>query len=106
MSVRYPGRLCELGVIDRHGPIGSSTMVSTATPAGTSNHAHERQADTMTDNSGSADAVVIERSFDAAVELIWAMWTDPKHFAAWYGPAGADHSRRKDGRACRGHAPR
>jgi len=43
----------------------------------------------MTDNSGSQDAVMIERSFDAPVDLIWQMWTDPEHFAAWYGPAGA-----------------
>ena len=43
----------------------------------------------MTDNSGSQDAVVIERSFDAPVDLIWQMWTDPEHFAAWYGPDGA-----------------
>jgi uncharacterized protein YndB with AHSA1/START domain len=43
----------------------------------------------MTDNSGSQDAVVIERSFDAPVDLIWRMWTDPEHFKAWYGPDGA-----------------
>jgi uncharacterized protein YndB with AHSA1/START domain len=43
----------------------------------------------VTNNSGSADAVVIERSFDAPVDLIWQMWTDPAHFAAWYGPDGA-----------------
>jgi uncharacterized protein YndB with AHSA1/START domain len=43
----------------------------------------------MTDQSGSQDAVVIERSFDAPVALIWQMWTDPEHFKAWYGPAGA-----------------
>ncbi len=43
----------------------------------------------MTDNSGSRHAVVIERSFDAPVDLIWQMWTDPEHFAAWYGPDGA-----------------
>lgn len=35
------------------------------------------------------DSVVIERTFDAPVELIWKMWTDPEHFAAWYGPTGA-----------------
>ena len=35
------------------------------------------------------DAVVIERSFDAPVELIWRMWTEPEHFRAWYGPGGA-----------------
>jgi len=35
------------------------------------------------------DSVMIERTFDAPVELIWKMWTDPEHFAAWYGPMGA-----------------
>lgn len=43
----------------------------------------------MTDNNASQDAVVIERNFDAPVDLIWKMWTDPEHFKAWYGPAGA-----------------
>ena len=43
----------------------------------------------MTDTKGSQDAVVIERSFDAPVGLIWQMWTDPHHFKAWYGPNGA-----------------
>ena len=43
----------------------------------------------MTHNDGSQDAVVIERSFDAPVDLIWQMWTDPEHFKAWYGPDGA-----------------
>jgi len=43
----------------------------------------------MTDSSGSQDAVTIERSFDAPPDLIWQMWTDPEHFAAWYGPDGA-----------------
>ena len=42
----------------------------------------------MTDNN-SRDAVVIERSFDAPVDFIWQMWTNPEHFAAWYGPDGA-----------------
>lgn len=43
----------------------------------------------MTDNDASNDAVVIERSFDAPVELIWRLWTDPEHFKVWYGPDGA-----------------
>ena len=43
----------------------------------------------MTENNGSQDALVIERSFDAPVDLIWQMWTDPEHFKAWYGPDGA-----------------
>ena len=43
----------------------------------------------MTEGIDSKDAVVIERNFDAPVDLIWQMWTDPDHFAAWYGPDGA-----------------
>jgi uncharacterized protein YndB with AHSA1/START domain len=34
-------------------------------------------------------AVVVERSFDEPVGVIWQMWTDPEHFKAWYGPVGA-----------------
>ncbi len=43
----------------------------------------------MADDSGSPDAVVIERTLDAPAELVWQMWTDPEHFKAWYGPDGA-----------------
>lgn len=39
----------------------------------------------MADN----DAVVIERVFDAPIDLIWRLWTEPEHFQAWYGPVGA-----------------
>ena len=42
----------------------------------------------MTENAGS-QAVVLERTFDAPVDLIWRMWTDSEHFKAWYGPNGA-----------------
>jgi uncharacterized protein YndB with AHSA1/START domain len=42
----------------------------------------------MSDNNISNDAVVIERVFDAPVDLIWQMWTDPEHFKNWYGPKG------------------
>lgn len=43
----------------------------------------------MTNDSQSTDAIVIERSFDAPIERVWAMWTDAEHFRAWYGPMGA-----------------
>ena len=42
----------------------------------------------MSDSTISKDAVVIERTFDAPVDLIWQMWTDPEHFKSWYGPKG------------------
>jgi uncharacterized protein YndB with AHSA1/START domain len=41
-------------------------------------------------NSGTyQDSVVLERVFDAPIDLVWRMWTDPMSFKAWYGPAGA-----------------
>ena len=33
--------------------------------------------------------VTIERIMDAPADRVWSMWTDPVHFAAWYGPPGA-----------------
>ncbi|MCI0709987.1 MAG: SRPBCC domain-containing protein [Chloroflexi bacterium] len=42
----------------------------------------------MSDNTISRDAIVIERTFDAPVDLIWQMWTQPEHFKQWYGPEG------------------
>jgi uncharacterized protein YndB with AHSA1/START domain len=43
----------------------------------------------MAESSTYQDAVVLERVFDAPIELVWKMWTDPVSFRAWYGPAGA-----------------
>jgi uncharacterized protein YndB with AHSA1/START domain len=40
-------------------------------------------ADTETED------VVVERTMDAPVDLVWLMWTVPEHFEAWYGPPGA-----------------
>ena len=41
------------------------------------------------ETTDSTDAVVIERTFDAPVDLVWRMWTDGDEFARWYGPSGA-----------------
>ena len=35
------------------------------------------------------DGVRIERTFPAAPSLIWTLWTQPEHFASWYGPEGS-----------------
>ncbi len=43
----------------------------------------------MTDSNSSSDSVVLERTLDAPQSLVWKMWTEPKHFKAWYGPQGA-----------------
>ncbi len=42
----------------------------------------------MSNSTISEDAVVVERILDAAVDLVWQMWTDPEHFKKWYGPMG------------------
>lgn len=42
----------------------------------------------MTKTSDMSNAVVIERIFDASIELIWQMWIQPEHFKQWYGPQG------------------
>lgn len=43
----------------------------------------------MTESNTSTKSVVIERTLDSPVSLVWKMWTDPEHFKAWYGPNGA-----------------
>lgn len=32
--------------------------------------------------------VKIQREFDAPIETVWSMWTDPELFKQWYGPMG------------------
>jgi uncharacterized protein YndB with AHSA1/START domain len=32
--------------------------------------------------------IVIDRTFDAPQDVVFDMWTDPKHLPAWYGPRG------------------
>jgi uncharacterized protein YndB with AHSA1/START domain len=42
----------------------------------------------MSKSTVPEDSVVIERTFDAPVDIIWQMWTQPEHFQKWYGPRG------------------
>lgn len=42
----------------------------------------------MSESNNSQDACVVERIFDAPVNVIWQMWTEPEHFKNWYGPRG------------------
>jgi len=32
--------------------------------------------------------LLITRKLDAPIELVWEVWTDPKHIANWWGPNG------------------
>jgi uncharacterized protein YndB with AHSA1/START domain len=40
-------------------------------------------------NQPTREAVVLERTLPVPPELVWPLWTEPTHFAAWYGPLGA-----------------
>lgn len=39
-------------------------------------------------NGMNENQVVVSRSFDAPLELLWKAWTEPEHFMRWYGPKG------------------
>ena len=32
--------------------------------------------------------LVITRTFDAPVALVWRAWSEPEHYSKWYGPEG------------------
>jgi uncharacterized protein YndB with AHSA1/START domain len=32
--------------------------------------------------------LLVSRTIDAPVDLVWEMWTDPKHITQWWGPDG------------------
>ncbi len=38
--------------------------------------------------SADMEWVRVERRFNAPIETVWAMWTDPDLFSRWYGPMG------------------
>ena len=40
----------------------------------------------MTDDRPRQRELVIDRVFNAPRELVFKMWTDPKHLAQWWGP--------------------
>lgn len=40
------------------------------------------------DLSASPDEIVLARTFDAPRDLVWEVWTDPKHVVQWWGPVG------------------
>jgi uncharacterized protein YndB with AHSA1/START domain len=42
----------------------------------------------MTENQDQYQGLVLTRVFDAPRELVFNVWTDPKHFGNWWGPEG------------------
>jgi uncharacterized protein YndB with AHSA1/START domain len=43
--------------------------------------------DTSTESQASRE-IVVTRVFDAPRDLVFQMWTDPKHIVQWWGPKG------------------
>lgn len=45
--------------------------------------------DRLAEYLSSTDKFVVNRSFDAPINMVFDMWTDPRHFSKWMGPAGS-----------------
>jgi uncharacterized protein YndB with AHSA1/START domain len=48
----------------------------------------DRLAEYLDHELTGKERFVINRSFDASIETMFAMWTDPKHFQRWLAPTG------------------
>ena len=44
--------------------------------------------DRLAEYLSPTDKFVINRSFDAPLNMMFEMWTDPKHFSQWLPPTG------------------
>lgn len=50
----------------------------------------DRCAEYLAQETAGKDVFVIHRSFDAPINLMFEMFTDPKHFSQWLAPTGFD----------------
>ena len=48
----------------------------------------DRLAEHLEQRSSGREIFVINRSFDAPLEVMFRMWTDPRHLSRWLAPAG------------------
>lgn len=53
------------------------------------NSTWDRFAEYLEKKSSQKEVFVLNRVFDAPVETLFEMWTDPKHFGKWMGPTGS-----------------
>ena len=54
------------------------------------NSTWDRLAEYLEKESSGKEKFVIARTFDAPLETMFEMWTDPKHFSQWLAPTGFD----------------
>lgn len=59
------------------------------------NSTWDRLAEYLEKETTHEDVFVINRSFDAPIERVYAMWTTPDHFAAWLPPTGSTMAFRR-----------
>jgi uncharacterized protein YndB with AHSA1/START domain len=52
------------------------------------NSTWDRLAEYLEKESTGKETFVINRTFDAPLDLMFQMWTDPKHFSQWLPPTG------------------
>src|SRR5262245_39520444 len=52
------------------------------------NSTWDRLAEYLEHESSGKEKFVINRSFDAPLDVMFQMWTDPNHFAKWLAPTG------------------
>lgn len=50
----------------------------------------DRLAEYLEKEASGKEKFVINRAFDAPLELMFEMWTNPKHFSQWLPPTGLD----------------
>lgn len=48
----------------------------------------DRLAEYLAKESSGKEQFVINRTFDAPLDIMFRMWTDPKHFSQWLAPTG------------------
>lgn len=54
------------------------------------NSTWDRLAEFLEQGATGKDVFVINRTFEASIETMFEMWTDPKHFSQWLAPTGFD----------------
>ena len=64
----------------------------------------DRLAEHLDARTAGKETFVINRSFDAPIDTVFAMWTDPKHVARWLPPAGFRMAYRRADIRPGGHA--
>jgi uncharacterized protein YndB with AHSA1/START domain len=52
------------------------------------NSTWDRLAEYLEKESSGKEQFVINRTFDAPIDVMFEMWTDPKHFSQWLPPTG------------------